>query len=337
MNNIKFQKFHFALWLFLVPVIGQAQNLTEIAAFDSLKVGDTFDYSITLDREREYDEINFPDSTNFGSEFEIRSRKQFKASTYKDSVAYNLQFFGTGDTVIPRLPVLLIHDQDTTVLYTKPVPVTFSSVLAKEDENFRPLKPIFEFARSWWPYILGILIFAVIIYYLYQYYIRKQEEEEPKPAATFTPAPFVNPLKVYQKSIKKLENAELSDREDYKAFYIDLGDAIRQYYESLYNLPALESTSRELLMMLKNGSIDENLINETRAVLQEADMVKFAKFRPTKEQAERALEKAYNFLERAREIDGPRIEHLRRKHRSKIEADRQRFYEEQENTEEVHS
>jgi hypothetical protein len=145
----------------------------------------------------------------------------------------------------------------------------------------------------------------------------------------------VNPLKEFKKSIKKLENAELSDREDYKVFYIALGDAIRQYYESLYNLPALESTSRELLSMLKNGSIDKNLMADTRAVLQEADMVKFAKFTPTQKQADRALEKAYNFLERARKIDGPRIEHLRRKHQSKVEAERQRFYEQQKENEEV--
>jgi hypothetical protein len=332
----RFPKIYLLLWLTLfsiIPLIGQAQDLTEFATVDSLKVGDTFNYSITLDREQEFDEINFPDSTHWGSVFEIRSRKQFKVSAYKDSVAYDLQFFGTSDTTIPQLPVSLIQDKDTTVLYTNPVPVAFKSVLAKDDENFRPLKPIFEFARVWWPYILGTILFAVAIYFLYQYYLRKQQEEESQPQATFTPTPFVNPLKEYQKSIKKLENAKLSDREDFKAFYINLGDAIRQYYESLYNLPALESTSRELLAMLKNGAIDKDLIADTRAVLQEADMVKFAKFTPTKEQADRALEKAYNFLERAREIDGPRIEHLRRKHQSKMEAERQRFNKEQEQQE----
>lgn len=312
---------------------GHAQNLNEYVAIDSLKVGDSFNYAITLDRDQEYDEVNFPDSTNFRSVFEIRSRKQFKKTAYKDSLAYELQFFGTADTTIPKLPVFLIQNQDTTVLYTNPIPVSFKSILAEGEEKFRPLKPIFEFARAWWPYILGALIFVVALYVLYQYYIIKQQEEEAKPPATFSPTPFVNPLKEFRKSIKQLENAELNTREEFKQFYINLGDAIRQYYESLYNLPALESTSRELLTMLKNGAIDENLVDDTRAVLQEADMVKFAKFTPTNEQADRALEKAYNFLERARKIDGPRIDHLRRKHQSKMEAERQRFYEEQEEQE----
>lgn len=319
------------------PAFLQAQNLTEYAPLDSLKVGDTFDFSIALDRDQEYDDIIFPDSTDFSSTFEIRSKKQFKVSTYQDSIAYELQFFGTADTTIPQLPVYLVQNQDTTVLYTNPIPVRFNSILAQgEEESFRPLKPIYEFAIAWWPYILGFLILAVAGYYLYQYYLKKQEEKsEPKERPTFSPEPFVNPLKEFRKTIKELENAELENQEDFKAFYIDLGDAIRQYYESLYNLPALESTSRELLTMLKNGAIDENLIADTRAVLQEADMVKFAKFKPTTKQADRALSKAYDFLERAREIDGPRIDHLRRKHQSKIEAERKRFYEEQENHEEV--
>lgn len=335
MSKKKFQKIHLLLWLILIPIFGQAQNVNEFITADSLSVGDTFDLSITANQNREYDEVEFPDSSDFGSTFEIRSRKQFKPSAYKDSVVYTLQFFGAGDTTLPQLPILFVQDQDTTTIYTNPVPINFRSVLAEGDESFRPLKPIFEFARAWWPYLLGLLILAVAGYYLYQYYLKKQQEEKPEPQATFTPTPFVNPLKEFRKSIKQLENAELNNREDFKAFYIDLGDAIRQYYESLYNLPALESTSRELLTMLKNGSIDENLIADTRAVLQEADMVKFAKFSPTVKQAERALEKAYNFLERARQIDGPRIEHLRRKHQSKVEAERRRFNEQQENSEEV--
>ena len=326
------------LLLILIPLSGQTQNLKEFSRVDSLQVGDTFDFSITLDKNREYDEITFPDSSHFRGSFEIRSRKQFKVSEYKDSVYYELQFFGTVDTLIPKLPVQLVKDQDTTTLYTKPVPVGFNSILAGNDQSLRPLKPIFEFARAWWPYLLGFLILAIAGYYGYHYYLQWQEQQhQEKERPTFTPTPFQNPLKEFRIAIKQLENAELSKQEDYKAFYSDLGDAIRQYYESLYNLPALESTSGELLNMLRNGSIDQDLIDDTKAVLQEADMVKFAKFNPTPKQAERALQKAYNFLDRAQQIDGPRIDHLRRKHQAKMEARREEFYQEHENSTRVNA
>lgn len=312
-----------------LPQNGQSQTLNEFVAVDSLQVGDTFDFAITLDRDREYDDISYPDSSHFGPAFEIRSKEQFKLSEYKDSVHYELQFFGTADTLIPKLPVHIALNQDTTSLYTKPVPIAFSSTISEEEDSFRPLKPIFEFARTWWPYLLVLLLLAAAGYYGYRHYQRwLEEQKEPEERPEFTPSPFVNPLKKYKKSIKQLENAQLKTQEDYKEFYSDLGDAIRQYYESLYNLPALESTSRELLIMLKNGAIDEDLISDTRAVLQEADMVKFAKFNPTQKQADRALQKANNFLKRARKVDGPRIDHMRRKHQAKMEAQRKEFYEE---------
>lgn len=339
MTNKNLVNIFFIGWLYLlssIPLTGQAQILKEFAAVDSLKVGDTFDFSITLEKKQEYEDITFPDSSKFGPVFEIRSKKKFKLSEYKDSVYYRMQFFGTADTLIPKLPVQLVQGQDTSVIYTKPVPIRFNSLLSDDNDSFRPLKPIFEFARSWWPYLLGLLLLTAFGYYGYQYYRRnRQKEKQPKERPEFTPEPFVNPLKEFKSKIRKLENVKLETQEDYKAFYSTLGDAIRQYYKSLYNLPALESTSRELLIMLKNGAIDDDLINGTRSVLQEADMVKFAKFNPTPEQAERALEKAYNFLKRARDIDGPRIEHKRREHQSKVEAQRQKFHKQHENGDEV--
>lgn len=324
--------------MILIPLAGQTQNLQEFSTVDSLQVGDTFDFSITLEKDREYDNIIFPDSSHFSNTFEVRTRKLYKLSEYTDSVYYELQFFGTADTLIPKLPIQLIQQQDTTTLYTKPIPVGFSSVLAENDESLRPLKPIFEFAKAWWPYLLGFLILAIAAYYGYQYYQQWQEQQQQeKERPHFSPTPFQNPLQEFRKSVQQLENAELTTQEDYKDFYSALGDAIRQYYESLYNLPALESTSGELLNMLRNGSIDQNLIDDTRAVLQEADMVKFAKFNPTPKQAERALQKAYNFIDRAQEIDGPRIDHLRRKHQAKMEAQREAFYKEYETDKKVNA
>lgn len=318
----------------LFPNYGSAQTVREFAGFDSLKVGDTFDFSITLNHSQQYQKISFPDSSSFGDVFEIRSRRHFQISSSKDSVAYRLQFFGTSDTTLSALPVNLITEEDTTTLYTNPLVVHFKSVLAKDEQELRPLKPIFEFAAAWWPYILGLIVLIIAAYFAYRHFTGEQKKEEPQERKSFTPTPFVNPLKELQKSIRELEQMNLDSREDFKEFYITLGDAIREYYEELHDIPALESTSREILMMLGDRAIDQDLISDTRAVLQEADMVKFANFTPTEKMAERALEKAHNFQERAKKVDGPRIEHLRRTHHSEMEKERERFNEQKDQGEE---
>ncbi|WP_138429377.1 hypothetical protein [Fodinibius saliphilus] len=332
MISTKFNNFFFLpalLLLILVPSISMGQTVSEYVNIDSLQVGDTFNYSLTLNRSKQYDQITFPDSSHFGNSFEIRSRRHFQQSTYKDSISYKLQFFATADTTIPPLPVSLILQQDTTVLYTNPVRVPFHSVLAKEEQEFRPLKPIFAFAKAWWPYIVALLLLIAAGYLIYHYYLKNRDRSEPKEPKTFSPEPFINPLSQLEKTIKQLEKSKLDSHEDFKEFYIVLGDAIRQYYENLYGIPALESTSSELLRALRKRVIDDDLLADTQAVLQEADMVKFAKFQPTTDQAQRALRKAHNFLERAKDVDGPRIEHKRKNHKSKVEAERKRFHEQQ--------
>lgn len=318
------------IFFILFPVVIQAQNVTEYVKIDSLNVGDRFSYTITLSKDRPYQEIIYPDSSSFGSPFEIRSLQRFQVTDFKDSLIYELQFFGTEDSRIPKLPVSLVSATDTTVLYTNAVPVPFKTVLQSEQEELRPFKPIFDFAAAWWPYILAFLLLAAAAWYLYKLYEEKGiEPKEPAKKQVYSPTPFQDPLHRLGNILSQLKGYTFSTEKDYEVFYVNLGDAIREYFEDLYRIPALESTSREILYELSRRSVDSELIDKTKAVLQEADMVKFAKFTPSEEQAEKALEKADAFLERAREVDKPRVEHLRRKHRQKNEEKRMAFEESQ--------
>ena len=307
-----------------------AQNVTEYARIDSLNVGDRFSYALTLSKDQPYDEIIFPDSASFGSPFEIRSLQRYQVTDFKDSLVYDIQFFGTEETRIPSLPVRLVSSNDTTVLYTNPGPVPFKTVLQSDQESLRPLKPIFDFAAAWWPYIIALLLLGAASWYLYKLYKEKGLEPQPvKKRQVYSPTPFQDPLHRLSNILTQLKGYSFSSEKDYEVFYVNLGDAIREYFEDLYRIPALESTSREILYELSRRSVDSELIEKTKAVLQEADMVKFARFTPTEEQAEKALEKADAFLERAREVDKPRVDHLRRKHQQENEEKRKAFEESQ--------
>ncbi len=311
----------------------RAQTVREYVTVDTVTVGDDFSYTITLNKDQPYDEVIFPDSSDFNSPFEIRTRQHFKVTSFKDSLVYELQFFGNEHATIPGLPVRLVNGTDTTVVRTNPVAVYFKSVLQGEEEELRPLKPIFDFAAAWWPYIAALLLLAMAAWYLFRYYKQKEAEpEEPKPE--FIPVPFIDPLQTLSSSLQQLRNYPFNSREDFKQFYISLGDAIRLYFERLYDIPALESTSREILADLHRLALDQELIVHTRRVLNEADMVKFARFTPSKEQAAEALDKADAFLRRAQQVDRPRIDHLQRQHHADIEARRRQFEEQLQNKKE---
>ncbi len=321
-----YKKIRLSLLLFLyicmgVSLTSRAQQATEYVTIDSLKVGDTFDYIITLNKDQPYDNVIFPDSSSFGSDFEISSRQHYKVTDFKDSLVYRLQFFGTEDVTIDRIAVKLVKEGDTTLAYTNPVPVRFKSVLESQSEEFRPYKPIFDFAAAWWPYILALLLLGGLGWYLYRYYMEYKKQEEPQPKPAFNPRPFDDPLSQLENTLTQLRSFSFDSHEDYKQFYINLGDAIRTYFESLYFIPALESTSREILYELNRRAVDEDLLARTRDVLQEADMVKFAKFTPSEEEAWEALDKGEAFLKKAKKVDQSRIDHLRRQHQTKMEQE----------------
>lgn len=311
--------------LFAGPLSGNAQQVREYGPEDSMRVGDTFSYTLTLSKDRDYDDVIFPDSSYFESPLEIRARQRFKVTDFKDSLVYHLQYFGTENSRIPPLPVKLVADNDTTTVYSNPVPIHFKTVLQENEDQFRPLKPIFDFARAWWPYIVALILLAILGWYLYKFYKQRQEAPEPKPRPAFQPAPFEDPLKQLENALIQLKSFTFESEEDFKQFYIHLGDTIRIYFENLYRIPALESTSREIIYELERRMIDERLVKQTRNVLREADMVKFAKFRPTVEQTEESLSIAAEFLKVAKANDGPRVERMRRQHQSEMEKQRQRF------------
>lgn len=300
----------------LLSQIGFAQQVHTYVDADSVQVGEVFTYTIVF--EGQYSSITYPgeDSFNEPSELEFISRDRFQVTETRDSLNYRLQYFGTENFSIPRKEIRITDSDSDTTVYTTPVPIFFKSTLAEDDEEFRPLKPIFDFARVWWPWLLFLLILGIAAYYIFVW-VKKQEKKprpEPKPA----PEPFHSPLVELRDSIQSLPDpATLATHEDFENYYIRLGDSIRKYLKSVYNITALEMTTREIDLALKEELASEEIINITKKVLNEADMVKFANFRPTEEMARSVLQKATQFIDTARIVNREQIHYL--KYRYEVE------------------
>jgi hypothetical protein len=80
--------------------------------------------------------------------------------------------------------------------------------------------------------------------------------------------------------------------------YEAVADALRAYLESADGIPALERTTTELLWSLPPRLSEGGLRRRVHEVLGEADLVKFAKLRPSSDEAEAYLGRALDLLER---------------------------------------
>ncbi len=303
------QKAGLLLLFTLITLNVSGRQLHTYVEKDSLQVGERFSYTIVFDANNATN-IEYPGEQNFSEPITFLSRQRYSVGEARDSLVYHLQFFGTEDYTIPRKEVrAVIADRDTT-LYTSPVPILFKTILAENEEEFRPIKPIFEFARNWWPWILILILLALISYYVYIWY----KKRDIKPAATPRPEPepFLSPLIELRETINRLPKpSELNEFSDFEAYYVDLGDAIRRYLKRVYSIQALEMTTREIDQALKAELAADEQIKITRKVLNEADMVKFANFKPTTEMAESILQKARRFIEVARTVNQDQIHYMK--------------------------
>ena len=306
----------FALTVLLTsfsPAIVMSQQVHTYVSTDSASVGDIIDFVIVIDRGQNHRNITLPDEAVFKDDFELTGRNRFRVAATRDSLVYHLQFFALEDTRLPRLNITFTGGEADTTIQTPAIPLFFKSAL-DDDEDFKPFKPIFEFGAAIWAYLITLLFLLIAGWYFYKY-IKNRDTIKEAPEISYIRQPFINPVIELEKELFRLSgDANPAKTGDFDKFYTELGDAIRGYFEEVYKIDALEMTSREILYELQQYPADQGIISITRTVLQEADMVKFAKFEPGIPQSKKALELGLEFLNTVRNLDSNRIESMRLQH-----------------------
>lgn len=247
---------------------------------DSLHVGALFDVYIVFDNPGNFDRIILPDSTSFSEPFEFRNRVRALSRSGSDSVSIRLQFFGTTDTVLTALSAYGIKASDTLRFEIADYPLFFRSLLS-DDSEIRPFKPIFEFDTTSliWLFLLLFIIVVVLIVYFYKK-TKSLPEEKPLVVQRAEPEPFIHPLEALKSGISELEKQLLNNSISYDLFYVTAGDLIRIYIQRTHHQAAMEQTTKEVIRDFRGLTTNNRLINLIREILQECDMVKFAKFSP---------------------------------------------------------
>lgn len=301
------------LFFVLLPAVSTAQSVTSYALPDTLSSGDTFDYVITSSYQSNQFTVIYPPSEAFSDTFEFRGVQRFKGISVQDSIVYRLQYFGVKDTVLTGLNVLFVQNNDTLRLDTAPVPIFFRSNLESESEELRPFKPIFDFARAWWVFILVVLLIALVVYLLWKYRNRFiSPSPKPEPVVPVATPIFVSPFTVFEKSLKDLKVIQNYGSDDgFKNWHIELSDAIRTYIEHTHAVNALEMTTRETHQEMQKSNMHPDIVQLAHEILRQCDMVKFAKMSVDTHKSLLLLEKAEKLRDLFRFMDESRLKELK--------------------------
>ncbi|TSA28407.1 MAG: hypothetical protein D4R67_03910 [Bacteroidetes bacterium] len=210
-----------------------------------------------------------------------------------------LTSFDTGFYVIPPIPFYFRELPDTTIRVAE-TRHHFLAVHTLAVDTTKPIKPIkgphrapITF-REILPWILIGLAAAGIIAFIVYYLIKRRKKE---PVFRFRQRVQLKPHEIALQEMEKLRIKKLWQQGKIKEYYSELTEIVRRYIEDRFLVPALESTSAEILHdLLELPEISREVWDQLGKLLMLADMVKFAKEKPLPEQNEESLERGIQFV-----------------------------------------
>lgn len=274
-----------ALLALLTGVVLFAQNpLTTSIDSAKIKVGAQANFTIKA-TVKSKDRVNFPEGKLFGQlevleSYPVDTVK--KGSTYELIKKYGLTQFDSGRYVIPRLPVVI----NNKTLQSDSLSLEVSNVKVDTlKQKMFDIKPVASQPSSnawvWW--LLGSLVVAGALAYGIWWYVTKRKKQ---PAKKTADERVVSPIEKATEQLQNLERKELIKQGAVKEYYSELADIARMYIEEAIHIPAMESTTTELIEAMHNATqkrkmlLKQETFEQLEQVLRTADMVKFAKSKP---------------------------------------------------------
>jgi len=270
-------KFIYILAILFLAVALNAQEVEFTPDTTRFVIGEQVNFKLKAEADKALN-VEWPVLNDTIGQLEVISRSVID-TTYKDNLQiieqnYTLTNFDSGSYVLNPVRFKI----GDSILYTKPKMIEVYSVeVDTTKQKLYPIKDNIEVGYSLeeiLPYLLLLLLIIVVAFvaiYFYRKYINKERiEEEIK----------VPPFEMAMTGLKNLDKADLIAKGEIKEFYVRLSDILRRFIEDEHRLPAMESTTDEILDELKRLDFTKEIKANIKDLLVESDFVKFAKYQP---------------------------------------------------------
>jgi len=287
-------------------LIGQSANfdsnidITTSIDTTQVKIGEEINYKINIYSKNKYN-IRFDENPNF-MPFEILKSYPFDTIIESSTISkkYSLINFEPGEYWIP--PQKIYFNQ--SLKFSDSLLVIINDVVIDTTkQKLFDIKPIIPVNRNYQKLITNLLIgllvlILIFITYRFKLFNKKQNSLD-------------DIRSLYQIAVDKLsdlDNIDPNSQIEFKEYYTILIDIFREYLESQVKIPAMESTSRELIIrinMLKDGdnyNFEKKQIDILEKLFTKSDLIKFAKSLPTKTDINSDLSTIKDFIDSTEKI-----------------------------------
>jgi hypothetical protein len=294
---------YIALLFFGAVVFAQQKPLSTSINVKQNKIGAEFKLSLKAVADTSA-RVVFPKLKNVGALEVIQSYPVdtvWKDRQYELVKTYGLTQFDSGSYALPRLKILI----NNKPFYSDSLRVQVANVVVDTlKQKMFDIKPVAQGRSSYrwvWNIVLVLLVLAAAGFGFYWW--RKR-----KPSAVEVVEEFKSPIEKATNMLNVLEKKQLWQKGEVKSYYSELTAIARNYIEEAIAIPAMESTTAELIAALQNASKHKKMeltpetIENLERVLKQADLVKFAKSKPLDfeiTEDRKKIEKAIVTLDRA--------------------------------------
>jgi hypothetical protein len=300
--------------LLLITTISRADTapveVTTSVDPKTVTIGTPFRYTMHINAEKEI-ELVVPQLQGEIGDFEVLDYGATPPREENGRVLidrwFTLLTYKAGDLLVPGPTVQYrVPGSDLERIAAPDALVIVESLLdrpgATPPADIRDIKGPVAVPRDYRPLIwLGAAVLALVAVAAGLYYVINQRR---RAVAAVAPRPA---HEVALEALAKLHAARLVDAGRHEEFYVRLSSIIRAYLEARFHLRAPEMTTEEFLQVAQR---DRQLSAAQRsalgAFLSEADLVKFARYVPAADDAERAYRAARDFVQTSAPPEVPR-------------------------------
>lgn len=271
----------------------------------NIKIGEQIQYKVSVETPADTP-VSFPEGQTFAPLEMVKTRA---ADTLRDGGKYRLvkeyylTQFDEGKYTIPSQKIRINNkDYFTDSLLVEVHTVAIDTL----KQPLYDIKPIQEVKKPFTSYgwiltIIAAVLLLLIVAFIYFVFIRKKK------------FPFLQTQKKLPpfdraiQDLKELQNSKYLIQSQHKEYYTRLTDIVKAYLEEEVHILAKESTTDELLtkinLLQEKGKLNLNqeTITNLKRVLQTADLVKFAKNKPSDDNAEYDRETIENVVIKTKE------------------------------------
>ena len=285
---------------FFLSGIAFAQNISVSASTDTTDylVGDYVHYNIQVAYKKgtQVQQPILNDSLSGAELIKVEQPLQSENGN-KENVIYRfvLSKYDSGGVTIPPIPIKykLAGQNNWQTITTNDVQFTVHTMQVSTRLDIKDVKQPIRIPLDWkiillWILIIGLVIAAAI--YFYRKYKKKHEGIVEKKVVKI-PAH----LKALS-ALRELESENLWQKGMIKEYHSRITEIIRKYFDERFNLHAMELTTNEVMDLLRTKNEAQVIFDITNDFLNNADLVKFAKFQPMSSINEEMMKQAFSIV-----------------------------------------